>query len=232
MRPQSSKYRNCPKRNAHDSGGNHMRNSLRLAGVAGLLCMAATTARSDAFDAYRVACDAGQNAIASAAVVEARSMLSDTINSLPTTNSASGAKFKRWFGGNEGDDDPVLKQVSEEVLGFMVFQSYWCPNKTMPDDDPGTLAFVPKGGFSEIFLESGFFDLSDKGADSRGGTIVHEASHQATSATIVDTDVTGDGKPDYTIADAEQLARTEPQKARRTANNLEYFAEDIVAGIP
>lgn len=205
--------------------------SRSAASAATLLLISASAAQSDDFNSYRVPCDATQELMAAAAVKEAKAILLKAIGNLPPSNSDTGAKFKRWFGGKEGDDDPVIRKVYVEVEGFLKFKTYWCPNKTMPGD-AGALAFVPVGSFSEIFLEAGFFDLLDKGANSRGGTIIHEASHQATSASIVDTDVTGDGKPDYSIADAEQLAKTQPKKARRTANNLEYFAEDLAHGIP
>lgn len=180
--------------------------------------------RADSFDAYRVACDATQSGAAKAAVEQAHDKLTSAIDNLPPVNSAIGAKFQRWFGGPEGDDDPVIKKVYAEVRGFLTFKTFWCPNKTMPDDDPGTLAFVPKGSFSEVFLESGFFDLPVAGANSRGGAIIHEASHQATSARIVDNA--------YETPQCEDLARASPKMARRNADSLEYFAEDVADGIP
>ncbi|WP_211434628.1 M35 family metallo-endopeptidase, partial [Bradyrhizobium diazoefficiens] len=96
---------------------------------------------------------------------------------------------------------------------------------------PFHLAFVPKGSFTEIFFEVGFFNLAKSGADSRGGTIVHEISHQSTFNPTVDSDVTGDGKPDYGVSNAEQLARARSNVARHTADNFEYFAEDVLFGI-
>ncbi|WP_041163262.1 M35 family metallo-endopeptidase [Mesorhizobium australicum] len=180
--------------------------------------------RADSFDDYRVACDTTQSSAAQAAVDEAHRKLKSAIDSLPAVNSDVGAKFQRWFGGAEGDDDPIIKNVYLEVNGFLTFKTFWCPNKSMPDDDLGTLAFVPKGSFSEVFLESGFFALPATGANSQGGAIIHEASHQATSARIVDNE--------YGPSQSEQLAKSAPQKARRNADSLEYFAEDVADGIP
>ncbi|MBZ9843355.1 M35 family metallo-endopeptidase [Mesorhizobium sp. CA5] len=190
--------------------------------MAALLWSAA--ARADDFDAYRVACDDTQSSAAQAAVAEARDKLTSAIDSLPPVNSAIGAKFQRWFGGPEGDDDPVIKKVYTEVRGFLTFKSFWCPNKSMPQDEPGTLAFVPDGSFSEVFLESGFFDLPVAGANSRGGAILHEVSHQATTASIVDNA--------YGTPECEDMARASPKLARRNADSLEYFAEDVADGIP
>lgn len=193
---------------------------------------AMSAARADDFDQHRVACDATQEAFAKAAVKEAKTILSKTIASLPPSHSQAGARFQRWFGGKEGDDDPVIKRVFVEVDGLLVFKRYWCPNMSLPGSSPNRLAFVPKNSFSEIFLDNGFFNLTTSGADTRGGTIVHEAAHQATSAKIVDSDVTGDGEADYGVANAELLARQSPKTARRTADNLQYYAEDTSHGIP
>lgn len=210
-----------------------MRLALNLIPFALSLGLATAPAAADKFDPYRVACQPAQEAVVEAALNEARAMLSAAGKSLPPVNSDVGAKFKRWFGVPEGGDDPLLKQMYAEIAGFLSIKTFWCPNKSIPDDlDPGALAFVPRGSFAEIFLESGFFDLLDQGADSKGGTIVHEASHQSTVRATVDSDVTGDSKPDYGTANAEQLARTRPNDARRTGDNVEYFAEDVYFGIP
>lgn len=203
---------------------------LCLAGLFITICSGESVA--DAFDEYRTACTAKQNSVVTTAIAQARSLLAAADRSLPPANTDIGIKFKRWFGGPEGDDDPKLKKAYAEVGGFLQMKNFWCVNKTIPGSIPGALAFVPKGSFIEIFLESGFFALPDSGADSKGGTIVHELSHQSTINPTIDSDVTGDGKPDYGIRNAEQLARSRPKDARRTGDNFEYFAEDVFFGIP
>lgn len=197
-----------------------------------MACLFPANAGADSFDGHRKTCDSTQQQFARAAVNEAKAMLASAIKTLPPNNSVSGARFKRWFGGAEGDDDPAIKGVYREVAVFLDIKQYWCPNMSLPGDSAGRLAFVPANSFFEIFLDAGFFNLGTTGADTRGGTIVHEAAHQATTAKIVDTDRDGDGKPDYGIDNAMRLAKSAPGKARRTADNLEYYVEDTAHGIP
>ncbi|MBR0868678.1 hypothetical protein JQ614_45940 [Bradyrhizobium diazoefficiens] len=87
-------------------------------------------------DEYRVACQPSQLAIIAAAMDEARALLKAASNSLPPPNSSIGSKFKRWFGGSDGDNDPKLKQAYTEVEGFLTMKTFWCPNKTMPNRGP------------------------------------------------------------------------------------------------
>jgi hypothetical protein len=204
----------------------------QLVGVIAVAVCLIPNARADQFDKYRIACTPQLAAAVGSAVSEARSLLAKAANSLPPNNSATGKKFKRWFGGAEGDSDATLKSVYEEAAGFLVMKTFWCPNASFPGDDPGTYAFVPKGSFNEIFIEAKFFDSVSRGADSQAGTIVHEMTHLSTKAVVVDSDSDGDGKPDYGTTAAARLAKLSASQARRTADNLEYFAEDIAYGIP
>ena len=190
----------------------------------GALTLCAAVARADGFDPYRVACSGPQKATMTRAIATAQRMLSAAITSLPPVNSGGGAKFQRWFGGPEGDYDPKLKTMYTDLTAYLPINQFWCPNATFPSDDPRTVAFVPKGQFGEIFVRAPFFDLDDSGADTKAGTIVHELSHQST------TNPTGDFA--YGTDDAEQLARTDPGRARRCADNVEFYAEDVDHGIP
>ena len=194
------------------------------------VCISSPTS-ADGYDKFRTPCTPDQTLMVKATIAEAKSILTKTIQVLPPRNSTIGNKFRRWFGGREGESDDTLQKIYSEILSFIDAKIFWCANRTNVGRED-TVAFVRKGSFFEIFIMgSFFFDAPNSGADSKAGTLIHEASHQATVARIVDSDVTGDGKPDYGISNAEQLARTRPDRARRTGDNLEYFAEDIAYGI-
>lgn len=197
-----------------------------LCGVALALTFAMPAAADD-YDQYRTACDAAQTAIVKAAIAEAKSLARQASAALPPVNSDTGGKFQRWFGGEEGDSDATLKAIYDEMATLLDVNVFWCANRTNISK-PSTVAFVLRDSSREIFIMGQFFFKSPlSGFDSQAGTLVHEAAHQSTLANVADRDVTGDGKADYGIENAEQLARTRSADARRTGDNIEYFAEDI-----
>ena len=189
---------------------------------------------ADAFDKYRIACNAQQTAELEAAVKNAVDLAQKASAKLPPVNSTGGARFKRWFGGKEGDYDPVIKSVYDEMQFLLLFKTFWClpPNSTTPEAWIHTNAFVLRGGVGEIFVLSNFFQLPTTGTASRGGTIVHESAHQSTRRKIVDDDINGDGINDYGWANAEKRASQFPDWARNNSDNYKYFAEDVVYSVP
>ncbi len=198
-----------------------------------LLYLWAGGAVADDYDEYRVACTAAEETAAQAAVARARDLVGAALDALPPVNSEGGARFQRWFGGADGEYDAVVHDVYAGILVSLSFSSIWCPNTSLPDPDidPGTWAFVPGDAVDEMFLMAPFFDLGTSGADSRAGVIIHEASHLSAVSDVVDSDVTGDNEADYGIENAEQLARVDADRARSTADNYQYFAEDLAFGI-
>lgn len=199
------------------------------------LALMAHPALADDFDRFRTPCDAQQFAVVNTAVAEANRIVTVAIGELPPVNSTIGSKFERWFGAQDAASHDKVKSILAGIPASLVFSQVWCPdrNMTLPNSGQGSYAWVPQGAVAELFLEENFFTVAPPtGTDSQSGTIVHEVAHLSTVATVVDSDVTGDGNPDYGIPDAEQLARTRPDLAQRTANNLEYFVEDLAYGIP
>ncbi|MCA0850574.1 M35 family metallo-endopeptidase [Salipiger thiooxidans] len=209
-----------------------MSKSSRTAILILCLAFAAPLHAAGSYDEFRVPCSASEKTTVATALAKAKKLAQSAASALPASNSATGAKFQRWFGGEMGDDDPIIRSVYVDVAGRLDYSNIWCANKSLPNSDDGTLAWVPGDATQELFLEGGFFALKTTGADSQAGTLVHEAGHLSIAASIIDSDVTGDDKPDYGIANAEQLARTHPGRARRTADNLQYFSEDITFGLP
>lgn len=202
--------------------------------LVGLACMA-QPALADGFDHLRTPCDAQQSAVVNTAVAEANRIVNVAIGELPPVNSMIGSKFERWFGAQDDASFDKVKSILAGIPASMVFSQVWCPdrNMTLPNSGQGSYAWVPQGAVGEMFLEERFFTVAPPtGTDSQPGTIVHEVAHLSIVSNVVDSDVTGDGIPDYGIPDAEQLARTRPDLAQRTANNLEYFVEDLAYGIP
>ncbi|MGF6489146.1 M35 family metallo-endopeptidase [Pseudomonas frederiksbergensis] len=199
-----------------------------------LTCRAELALANDLFDKYRIACSSKQISELQDAVMQAKELASKASAVLPPVNSSGGVRFKRWFGGPEGDYAPLIKNVYDEMQVTLLLQKYWClpPNSTTPEQWIHTNAFVLRGKVGEIFVLSNFFTLPVTGKASRGGTIVHEAAHQSSLLKIVDDDIDGDGKNDYGSAAAEKRAAKYPDNARKNSDNYKYFSEDVVYQIP
>ena len=193
-----------------------------------------TGARADAADKYRISCKANELAALNAAVTKANELAKSAAAALPPVDSNGGARFTRWFGGPEGDYDPVVRDIYLEMRVNLIFQRFWClpPNSTTPDWMANTDAFIRRGTVGEIFVTSNFFHLPTSSAMSQAGTIVHEASHQSAKRKVVDDDIDGDGHNDYGPTAAEKRAGLSSTRARATADNFKYFAEDVVFGVP
>ena len=198
------------------------------------LILSASAGLADKYDPYRVPCSASQIAAVQAAAATARDVLKAADAALPPIDSTTGQAFQTWFGGAVGDSDPVLKDLYSDLQTRMVFTQYWCPPPASFGEiqrHPDVFAWVPFTSQTEVFLEQRFFDSATTGEDSQAGTLIHELSHNSTVADFVDTDHDGDGDDDYGVANAKVLAQKNAALARRTSDNVQYFAEDIFWGI-
>jgi hypothetical protein len=189
---------------------------------------------ADAYDAYRLPCNSSELSAIGTAINNAKKLASAASNALPTKDSTGGARFQKWFGGPEGDDDPRIKQVYDEMGVNLIFQKFWClpPSSVTPEKWAHTNAFILRGSVGEIFILSNFFSLPATGPKSQGGTIVHEVSHQSSVMSVKDDDIDGDGVNDYGPANAKTRASQSAAMARSNADNFKYFAEDTLYGVP
>jgi hypothetical protein len=118
-----------------------------------------TPALAAKYDEFRIACDSGALGALQTAIANASKLAKSASASLPPIESMAGTRFKRWFGGAEGDYDPIVKQVYDEMGVTLIFQKFWClpPNSDTPDELFHTNAFIIKGTVGEIFVTSNFF---------------------------------------------------------------------------
>ncbi len=125
-------------------------------------------------------------------------------------NKASAARFKRlrwrWiklYSVFKSKDIEIEHMDAGEVPKGKTYDSLY--------------AYIyPADGKYHLWLGGAFWNAPLRGRDSRGGTIVHELSHEESG--------TDDHK--YGAAKAEALAKTDPDKAASNADNWEYFAEN------
>lgn len=191
-----------------------------------ILITTSNSAIAQSLDGYRVACTTDQNQKINTALSMAKDLLNKANAALPAINSRTGGKYRRWFGGPDGDNDVTIKAIFFEGMTFVGFKRFWCPNASFPDDDAGTFAFVPTDGagvFGEIFVAAAFFDAPTTGVDSQAGTVIHELTHLSKKRAVDDLA--------YGTTDAMALAARNPVDARKNADNFQYFVEDLAYDI-
>ncbi|TRM66117.1 hypothetical protein BD626DRAFT_197166 [Schizophyllum amplum] len=158
-------------------------------------------------------CSSDQESQIDDAVSAATTYASDAFNYL-SENTESTDRYSTWFGEYDaGRHDTVLSHYQKISEGDYTSFTYDC---TCTDD--GTYAYVYPDSYGEIYLCPVFWDVDVTGTDSKGGTLVHEASHF--------TDNGGTDDIVYGQSSAKSLASSDPDQAIQNADNHEYFAEN------
>lgn len=98
--------------------------------------------------------------------------------------------------------------------------AYICQAAGAGSCSPDTIAYVKTGTSFEIHLCPAFFQLSDAGADSKSGTILHEMSHFHLGTKTEDECYGNLG-----IGSCLDLAIREPDLAVQNADSYQYFIE-------
>lgn len=123
------------------------------------------------------------------------------------------APYKTWFGEHTTTRFNKVKSTYKKIKDRMEATDFTY-NFNGSSCGPSVYAYTTKGG-STIWLCTKFDAAPETGLDSKAGTIVHEHSHAS-----ADTD---DFK--YGVKDAKQLAKDDPDKAIKNADNFEYYSE-------
>ncbi|KAF9018737.1 peptidyl-Lys metalloendopeptidase [Hymenopellis radicata] len=135
-------------------------------------------------------------------------------NSYLTANTASTARYVKWFGTyTSSRHSTVASHYANMLQHPYADYEYDC---TCTDSD--VYAYVYPDEFGTIYLCAVFWEVSNTGTDSRGGTLIHESSH---------FDIIGETQ-DYVYGQsaAASLASSNPSEAIENADNHEYFAEN------
>ncbi|OLY91818.1 Lysine-specific metallo-endopeptidase [Cnuella takakiae] len=123
--------------------------------------------------------------------------------------------YKLWFGEYTAARAGIVKDNYAKIKQRMetVEFTYDLTGSECTDD---TFAYTTIGG-STIWLCGLFWAAPPTGFDSKAGTVVHEHSHaSARTEDLI-----------YRQDPCKELARTNPAKAIKNADNHEYFTEDV-----
>lgn len=158
------------------------------------------------------ACTADQRAMVEEARSLAQQRSADAARLVAT--QPDHPHIRRWFGDAPRAEIADRLQRTAAQLGRPDSMKVLC-NDLGPCEG-GNMAFA-RPGLGIIGLCPVFFRASMKGVDSRWGILLHEASHLA-----AETD-------DYAYGPTAALilAKDDPRRAARNADNLEYFVETL-----
>lgn len=155
--------------------------------------------------------DQARHAIVRQAHAQAAALCEETLGRL---DQGGDAAFAEWFGdvGGLARVTSTFRGVAEELrkrtiyydlTGVGCYGNWWA----------WTVRNTP--GSPNIHLCSRFWTSPAEGADSKRGTIVHELTHI----------VSGTEDHAHDREQARALAQTDPARATRCADNLQYYAE-------
>ena len=154
-------------------------------------------------------CSVQQRQMVDEAIVEARRRVATAIRFVQ--ERPNDPHLRRWFG--EGQNALVLKnlQTTSQRLQQSQVLTIHCND---PATCRGQFAYARRSA-NLLGVCQPFFRAGQEGQDNRWGIIIHEVTHLAA--------LTGDHA--YQPRGAQALAKSDPARAARNADNYEYFVE-------
>jgi hypothetical protein len=122
--------------------------------------------------------------------------------------------YERWFGKIDARRARLVRDTFAAIASSLGGRLHFhC------DAEKNVYAYVRSCGKREIYLGKLFWSRAGgAGIDSRAGVILHELAHDVSSRV---------GDHSYGVAGAEDLAMQNPERAIRSADNYDYFAESL-----
>ncbi|ESK92137.1 deuterolysin m35 metalloprotease [Moniliophthora roreri MCA 2997] len=132
-------------------------------------------------------------------------------------NPGATERYTTWFGEFTKDRHSLVTSQYQRLTE----NDY--PNYTFDCTctDEGVYAFVNIDDFGVVHLCGAFWRAPVSGTDSKGGTILHEASHFRLNAQTQDNA--------YSQSACQSLAQSDPDAAIANADSHEYFGENTPA---
>lgn len=160
-------------------------------------------------------CDDPQKGILRQAVAEATRYANEGQSALVQLSDAKTAakdkRYMKWFGCPTDKRLRTLKANWQKLVN--AFQTGTIKLKNEPKN-PDFGVVIP--GFGIVIRVGGsFWAAPMTGTNSKAGTLIHEMSHE----------VSGTKDFTYGTANAQNLAKKNPEKAIRNADNWEFFVE-------
>ncbi|MFP5285099.1 MAG: M35 family metallo-endopeptidase, partial [Thermoanaerobaculia bacterium] len=167
-------------------------------------------------------CSDGQKNTVRQALADAEKGAQIALENLQKNACSGNDTYKTWFGACDSTRyQTVTNKVSaiKSTLNTKTMTFNCAP----PSNCDGTIAYVYKYSPYTIYLCGAYWNLGDKGYDTKAGTIVHEVSHFAVVADTSDYA--------YGTSACKTLAQNDPNKAIANADSYEYFGETLAGGL-
>jgi peptidyl-Lys metalloendopeptidase len=166
-------------------------------------------------------CSSAQESTAASAASQARSLAGRAQQAAGKVASAGDdpastatGHYQRWFGRLDGDRAQIVRDTFAAIASSLGGTLH-----LRCDPEKNVYAYVNSCGSKEIYLGRLFWSRAgNMGIDSRPGVILHEMAHDVSRFV---------GDHSYGVAGAEDLAAENPDKAVRSADNYEYYAESL-----
>jgi peptidyl-Lys metalloendopeptidase len=133
------------------------------------------------------------------------------------------ARLGIWFGAQQPHGITTVRQTLVASRAYADGATYLCAVKS--DAKLGDYyAYVRPDNSFAITLGYFFFNALESGLSSKPGVLVHELSHFTLAGATEDPDIYG---PDA----AKSIALSNPETAKSSAENIEYFVESTAFGL-
>jgi len=201
--------------------------------------LAATLTGIRATQAAPVPCIAGDLQVAKTAQAGARGTLQAAVNFIQGSDAKTKALLVRWFGASDNATVTSVSSVFVRSNQWLNSVDFYClyqndgshtsniptPAGIVRVDYSGELfAYVNPTDLGKVNLGLAFFKAPSTGYDSKLGTLVHEMTHYwitgSTNSSFGD---------EYDKTKCLDMAKSDPAKARKNAQNYEYFIEEWLA---
>ena len=132
--------------------------------------------------------------------------------------NSTGRRFATWFG------TPTAARWASVTVAYERAATALAGNLDIMCNDPGcgsgtfTFSYPMQTAPHRLYACDAFWNAGKTGADSRGGSLIHEITHAK--------DVAGTSDFQYGTTAAADLAMSQPDVAVTNADNYEYFAEN------
>lgn len=191
-------------------------------------------------EAAPVPCVAGDLQMAKTAQKDAQGTLQAVINFIKGSDAKTKVLLARWFGASDAATVTSVSGVFGRSNQWLNTVSFYCLYQndgshvaSIPtaagmirvDYSGGLFAYVNPTDLGKVNLGLAFFKApASTGYDSRLGTLVHEMTHYwitgNTNSSFDDV---------YDKAKCLDMAKNNPTKAQKNAQNYEYFIEEWLA---
>ncbi len=168
-------------------------------------------------------CTGQELAVATSSLNAAKSAMDRAIPALRSNDANHVRRGQEWLGLRSSAESEAVRDILVRSRAFADGVTFRCARQSMPEDGEDWYAYVLPDRSFVVVVSPLFFAQPNQGLDSKAGTIVHEITHFTLAGATPDIA--------YRPEPARQLARTDPARAQKNAENIQFFVEAVAYGL-